>query len=234
MRIGKIRRVGGGCLLLDLKEERVAGPVAFEVNAVIAQAQRAGTDDFESDVNRTVERQQMLALWLKSLAVGGERVDDLFGLTSGDAGEAGLYLLETARAGFSWDGLGELVEIVKRSGALGFQQSLVNWLDVGDAMDLEASDFKERKTCKGAHVFAVTSDAVLDGIVSRGFFVTGLAAGENDGGGHAFEVPLERAANRFVEVIDVEDEPAVGCGEGAKIAHVGVAAYLSFDSGIGQ
>ncbi len=60
------------------------------------------------------------------------------------------------------------------------------------------------------------------------------AAGEHERGGHALQVPLEGAANGFVEVVDVEDEAAVGRGVGAEVAHVGVAAELADDAGGGE
>ena len=60
-----------------------------------------------------------------------------------------------------------------------------------------------------------------------------LAAGEHEAGGHALDVPLEGAADGFVEVVDVEDEAAVGRGEGAEVADVGVAAELGEDAGVG-
>ena len=39
-------------------------------------------------------------------------------------------------------------------------------------------------------------------------------------------VPLERARQRLVEVVDAEDQPAVGCGEDAEVGQVRVAAEL--------
>jgi hypothetical protein len=64
-------------------------------------------------------------------------------------------------------------------------------------------------------------------------FGAGLAAGEDEAGGHALDVPLEGAADGLVEVVDVEDEAAVGRGEGAEVADVGVAAELGEDAGVG-
>ncbi len=52
--------------------------------------------------------------------------------------------------------------------------------------------------------------------------------------GHALQVPLEGAADGFVEVVDVEDEAAVGRGKSAEVAHMGVAAELADDAGGGQ
>src|SRR5690349_7479711 len=92
----------------------------------------------------------------------------------------------------------------------------------------------ERQASEGAHVFGVTSDATLDGVGGGAFFVARLASGEDNGGGHTLEVPFEGAAKCFIEVIDIEDEPTVRSSEGAKIAHVGIAANLHFDAGVGN
>ncbi len=73
-----------------------------------------------------------------------------------------------------------------------------------------------------------------DGVVAGACFARRLAAGEDEAGGHALEVPLEGTADGLVEVVDVEDEAAVGRGEGAEVAHVRVAAELGDDAGVGQ
>ena len=59
------------------------------------------------------------------------------------------------------------------------------------------------------------------------------AAGEKDRRGEALDVPLEGAADGFVEVVDVEDEAAVGAAVGAEVEQVGVAADLRHDAGVG-
>ena len=63
--------------------------------------------------------------------------------------------------------------------------------------------------------------------------VSGLAPGQDEAGGEAFDVPLEGAEGGLVEVVDVEDEAAVGAGEGAEVANMGVAAELAADAGVG-
>lgn len=55
MRILHIGRVDGWRFFFNLQEERVIRTVAFEVDAVVAQTDRPGADDFECDVNRAVE-----------------------------------------------------------------------------------------------------------------------------------------------------------------------------------
>ena len=73
----------------------------------------------------------------------------------------------------------------------------------------------------------------MGGVAAGGVLCAGFAAGEDEAGGHALDVPLEWAADGLVEVVDVEDETAVGRGEGAEVAYVGVAAELGKQSGVG-
>ena len=49
-----------------------------------------------------------------------------------------------------------------------------------------------------------------DGVAAGGALEAGCAAGEDEAGGEALDVVLEGAADGFVEVVDVEDEAAVG------------------------
>ncbi len=89
MRVGKVGRIDGGSFLLDLQEERIVGAVALKVDAVVAQTDGAGADHLEGDIEGPVEREQVLALRLEHFAVWGERVENLFGLRAGDAGQVG-------------------------------------------------------------------------------------------------------------------------------------------------
>ena len=71
-------------------------PVAFEVDAVVAQSHRAGADHFERHIDGPVEREQMLPLRLQHLAIGAERGEHLDGLRAGDAREHRLDFFEAA------------------------------------------------------------------------------------------------------------------------------------------
>ena len=51
-----------------------------------------------------------------------------------------------------------------------------------------------------------------------------VAAGDREAGGQPLDVPLPRAGERLVEVVDVEDQPALGRGEHAEVGQVRVAA----------
>ena len=129
---------------------------------------------------------------------------------------------------------GELLEEVEGAGALGLQEGGVDGLDALFAADLMAGDLKDRLTGEGIDGGAIGDDEVFGGRVAGGAAVTGFAAGEDEGGGEAFEVPLEGAGDGFVEVIEVEDELAVGGGEGAEVLDVGVAAELDGEAGVGE
>ena len=58
-----------------------------------------------------------------------------------------------------------------------------------------------------------------------------VAAGHLEAGREALEVPLEGAGEGLVEVVDVEDQRALGSGEAAEVGEVGVAAELDVEAG---
>ena len=53
-----------------------------------------------------------------------------------------------------------------------------------------------------------------------------VAAGDGEARGEPLHVPLERARQRLVEVVEAEDEPAVRRGEDAEVREMRVAAEL--------
>src|SRR5262245_60464875 len=55
---------------------------------------------------------------------------------------------------------------------------------------------------------------------------TELACGDCEARHEALEIPLERARERLVEVVDAEYEPAIGSGEDAEVREVGITAEL--------
>ena len=102
--IAEIWGVGRERLFLDLQKERVLGAVALHVDAVVAQADRAGADDLEGDVERGVLGEEVAALRLEGFGVGGERVEDRAGKIAMDAGEDWVDGFEDAYAGL-WLGV---------------------------------------------------------------------------------------------------------------------------------
>src|SRR5271163_762532 len=98
-------------------------------------------------------------------------------------------------------------------------------------MDLEAGDLEHGHAAEVVHHVAVLGEEDGGGLVAADFAGAGFAAGEDEAGGHALDVPLEGAGDGLIEVVDVEDEAAVGAGEGAEVADVGVAAELGVEAG---
>ncbi len=57
-----------------------------------------------------------------------------------------------------------------------------------------------------------------------------VATHDLEAGGKALDVPLPRPRDRLVEVVDVEDHPALGRAEEPEVRQVGVAAHLHDDA----
>ena len=93
--------------------------------------------------------------------------------------------------------LGSLVEEVER----------VPRRVVGDALAIGASRCGHHDVAVGAGPASLAGDNV-------------------EAGAEALYVPLPRAGDRFVEVVDVEDKVAFGAGEEPEVVDVGVAAGL--------
>ena len=122
---------------------------------------------------------------------------------------------------------------MQRGGALGEAQDLRDGLDALQAVDHVARKLEHGHAREGVHVGAVAGQEGAGGVMAGTVLGAGFATGEDEAGGHALDVPLEGAADGLVEVVDVEDEAAVGRGEGAEVADVGVAAELGVDAGVG-
>ncbi len=177
----------------------------------------------------------MLALRLEHFAIGLERGQHGRCLSAGDAGQHGLRFLELPRrAVLAGDWLGELIKRVRRRGALSLEQRIVNGLDLAEPMHLIAADLEVRHAGEGAHLRDVFFYALFCSGLRGRLLVASLTPGQHDGSGHAFQIPLEWAADGLVEVVDVEDEPSVRRGKGAQVAHMRVTAELADDASIGQ
>jgi hypothetical protein len=118
------------------------------------------------------------------------------------------------------------------SGALGDAHDLGDGLDVVQAVDLVAREGEHRHAREGVHDAAIARQEGKCGVAAVAALRACLAAGEDEAGGHALDVPLERAADGLVEVVNVEEEVTVGRGEGAEVADVRVAAELGEDAGV--
>jgi hypothetical protein len=58
-----------------------------------------------------------------------------------------------------------------------------------------------------------------------------IAAGDGEAGCQPLHIPLERARQRLVEVIDAEHQPPIGRAEGAEVRQMRIAAQLHIKSG---
>ena len=77
------------------------------------------------------------------------------------------------------------------------------------------------------HGLAVRAHAMQDDGAPRGRSEPVVPGGDLEAGRKALDVPLPRPRDRLVEVVDVEDELALGRLEEAEVHEVGVAAELS-------
>jgi hypothetical protein len=252
MAFGQIGSVGGGRLLLDLEEEGVGAvraAEAFEVDDVVAQAHGAGADDFERYVLGNVLLKKVAALGLEGAGIGAERGKDGCGFSSAEALEEWRIGAKDARldgsvaglggggfdAGvFGGVGYGEGLEKLLRSGAAGLGEDGGHGVGFGEAVNLVAAELKYGHGGEDVHHAAVLVGEVEDGIATCGAFDAGFPARKDEAGSEALEVVLEGTADGFVEVVDVEDEAAIGGGEGSEVEDVGVAAELGGDAGVGM
>ena len=81
------------------------------------------------------------------------------------------------------------------------------------------------------HRLAVPADRGEDGRPALPGREAAIAPADLDARGEPLDVPLPRPLVRLVEVVEVEDEPAVGGGEDAEVRQVRVAAELGGDAG---
>ena len=71
------------------RKSGIGGAVALQVDAVVAQADGAGADDLEGDVERRVLGEEVAALGLEALGVGASESSTCAGGGAVDAGEVG-------------------------------------------------------------------------------------------------------------------------------------------------
>ena len=85
-----------------------------------------------------------------------------------------------------------------------------------------------------AHPLAVPAHARHHDGSTVGARVAAVTAHDLETGGQAFDVPFPRTGERFVEVVDVEDQLPLGRAEHAEVRQVGVATELHADARIGS
>ena len=129
---------------------------------------------------------------------------------------------------------GEALRVVLRRGLLGLAQDLRNRRDSLQPMYLKAGHIHDWHAREGMHRSAIAPEQNRGRLAAGGILAAGFAAGQDNTGRQALHIPLKRPADGFVEVVDVKDQPAIGRGVGAQVAHMRVPAELGKDAGMGQ
>ncbi len=100
-------------------------------------------------------------------------------------------------------------------------------------IDPRVPDTEESHRGVVCHLRAIAVDAETRRGVGVAVGEALVAGGNGEAGRQALDVPLERGRERLVEVIDVEDQVAVGRGKHAEVQQVRVTAGLHPDVGRG-
>ena len=165
----------------------------------------------------------MLAGRDKRLGETDERGEDCLRLGPGDPPEQGRLVFELAA---SLVLLGQLLKGVQRGGAFGIAEDGRDGRDALQTMYLVAGYLEDGHSGEFAGEVAVSVEESLRGRGAGGLLDPCVVPGEEDACGHALDVPLEGSADGLVEVVDIEDEAAIGSAVGSEILDVGVAAEL--------
>ena len=129
--------------------------------------------------------------------------------------------------------LGEGLEVMKRSGALGEAQYLGDGFDGLQSVNLIVRQLQHGHLGEAVQRAAIAFEEGLRSVKAEAVLGACLASGEQEAGGHSLDVPLEGASDGFVEIVDVEDEAAIGRGKGPKVANVRIATELGENTRVG-
>ena len=234
---------GGGLGFLGLQEQRLGPVPGVHQRDPAAGADTAHPDHLAGHLDQRELLQQVLAVGLQGALVFAQRLADLLidrtGLLIGED-----LLDRHDQRGVADDpplpvGLGgQLALRLHAVGGVGLGDHLLGGLDPclfhlrpvpGDrVVDVQVGipHRQERLVRKGAHRAAVSPDSRQDDLAA------GLAGepvrppGHGQAGGQPLDVPLERAGQGLVEVVDVKDQPPRGGGERAEIGQVRIPAQL--------
>ncbi len=226
------RRAG----LLDLQEQRIVARPALQHEDVAARPDAADADHLAGEVERPEVVEQVAPVGRQAAPVRGEPPAD----EVGDVGAVGLgrQVLDQRRIvddhAPAVDHPGQGVEGLQagvaprpadraRDGAPGPGGAQ----HAGHVVDrhVRVPD-RERPHPGRAPDRAAVRRGAARGRAALGRGEAVGPPGEHEAGGEALEVPLERARQRLVEVVDVEQERALRRGEHPEVHEVGVAAEL--------
>ena len=182
----EVGRPGGAGLLFDLEKKRFCRAGAFEVDAVIAQADGAGADDFEGDGEWAELREKVAMLRQEALGVLGERGENLLLLLTLDGPEHGRFGTKLPAVGGL---LHEAIEGDKWGGTLGFEEDFGDGRDCAETVYLVTGDVQDGHAGEAGHHACVAVDEELGGV--GGVLRFCGDAGQDDARGHTPDVPVE-------------------------------------------
>ena len=99
---------------------------------------------------------------------------------------------------------------------------------------MRVPDIQHLHLAELGHSLAIRSNARDRCIPRKAFAETVVSTGENKAGGQALHVPFPRSGERFIQIVDVENDPSLRCGERAEVEKVTIAASLHAQPGGGR
>ena len=239
-----MRREHRGRRLLDLEEEGVlavgAGRV-LEQDDEGAGADAADTDDLEADVDEPVPLEQGAPVILQGAAIGpkgalhGDR--DVVGQL--DTGEEGRLVDDPVPAVHLLGQLRERLQVILRP-RLG-EARLRTRAELGGEPVEHRLDVEPRVPhVERVHLgeardrVPVRLDRVEDGLARLLRLEPAVPARNGKARREPLDVPFPGSRERLVEVVDVEDDVALGRREDAEVREVAITAGLNVDPGRGR
>src|SRR6185295_11247248 len=120
--------------------------------------------------------------------------------------------------------LGVLRQQIQRARPFRLPQRSLDRLNAPLAGDLVTRHLQERLLRKCLDGPAVTPNERLRRLPTGGATVTGLLARQHNTRRHALEVPLPWPADGLVEIVQIEDQPAIRRSEGPQVLHMRIPA----------
>ena len=226
--------------LLELEEHDVVGAAPLAEHEVGPKADAADADDLVDDVHDGVAGQHPAPLGRHGQQVVVQGRHDEVLVTVGDAGDEGRVLDDAPHpvALLGQPGqrpvAGAPPSPARRVPDLLTEPAVVRRLaEPVDVQPLERPR-QQRQPGQVAHLRPVGGDAAPDGVREGGLGAAVLPSGDPHARHEPAQVPLPRARVRLVEVVEVEDEVALGRGVEAEVAQVGVTADDRSDARGGQ
>src|SRR4051794_19777991 len=232
------RRLG----LLDLQEERVLGVPAEQEHDPGAGTDAAHADHLSRQVHVAIAVGQMADVPVERAAIGVQEIrdhplDQLHLLSGPKLSDGNDDRRVADDPEIPIDRMGEPVEGPQAVLALRLRKGLVVLVgvllaDPGpellEGLEVEAlvPDVDRPHRREPAHLTPVFAGGARDGGAAIARLEAAVEPCDLEARGQALDVPLERAGMRLVEVVDVEDQAAVGRGEHAEVAEVRVPAEL--------